>query len=146
MSETGTEKQPKLFFVGVKGVIVADGKILLLKRSGEREFWDLPGGRIEQGERPETTLARELQEELPGLHGLSIKEQLWAQVIDREVKPGVGLVLSFYRVAGTDGGEVAFSDEHSESRWMNFTEAAQLHEQGLADIDIAKVIQTIVHL
>ncbi|MEO1376696.1 MAG: NUDIX hydrolase, partial [Cyanobacteria bacterium J06635_10] len=49
------------FPISIKGVLILDGKALLLKN--EREEWDLPGGRIELGETPENCLIREFQEE-----------------------------------------------------------------------------------
>ncbi|MEM7713952.1 MAG: NUDIX hydrolase [Cyanobacteria bacterium P01_A01_bin.68] len=49
------------FPVSIKGVLIIDGKALLLKN--ERNEWDLPGGRIELGETPENCLIREFQEE-----------------------------------------------------------------------------------
>ena len=49
------------FPISIKGVLIIDGKALLLKN--EREEWDLPGGRIELGETPENCLIREFQEE-----------------------------------------------------------------------------------
>ena len=49
------------FPISIKGVLILDGKALLLKN--EREEWDLPGGRIELGENPENCLIREFQEE-----------------------------------------------------------------------------------
>jgi 8-oxo-dGTP diphosphatase len=52
--------------VGVGGVILNDGKVLLLlrKRPPEAGFWSLPGGRVEFMERVEDALKRELKEEL----------------------------------------------------------------------------------
>lgn len=49
------------FPVSIKGVLIIDGKALLLKN--ERNEWDLPGGRIELGETPENCLIREFEEE-----------------------------------------------------------------------------------
>lgn len=37
----------KTFYVGVKGVIVKDGKALILKGGEGRDFWEVPGGRID---------------------------------------------------------------------------------------------------
>lgn len=49
--------------VSVKGVFCApDGRVVLLKN--EREEWELPGGRIEDGETPAGCLVREVEEEL----------------------------------------------------------------------------------
>ncbi|RSM59730.1 NUDIX hydrolase [Kibdelosporangium aridum] len=52
---------PPTFPVSIKGVVVRDGKVLLLKN--ERNEWELPGGRIELGETPEACVAREITEE-----------------------------------------------------------------------------------
>ncbi|WP_396451594.1 NUDIX hydrolase [Actinomadura sp.] len=47
------------------GVITDDSsRILLLHRRTPRPRWELPGGKIERGERPEQAVRRELREEL----------------------------------------------------------------------------------
>jgi len=45
----------------------AEGRILLQRRAPGRAMtglWEFPGGKLEEGERPEAALARELREEL----------------------------------------------------------------------------------
>jgi len=49
---------------GVKGVVVCDGELLLVRHTYGLDRWELPGGSIRRGEDPLACLARELAEEL----------------------------------------------------------------------------------
>lgn len=53
-----------LLQVRVTGILVEDGKILLVKQNvtSDRK-WSLPGGRVEEGETLEDAIAREIEEE-----------------------------------------------------------------------------------
>ena len=63
----------QLFQIGIKVIIRNDkNQILLLKN---KDYWDIPGGRMDQGEDIETTLLRELNEEI-GVNHIAQK-QLW---------------------------------------------------------------------
>ena len=54
----------------MKGIIISDGKFLVLKQKvSEKFYWDLPGGRVIYGENPEDCLVREIFEET----GMKIK-------------------------------------------------------------------------
>jgi 8-oxo-dGTP diphosphatase len=57
----------KLLLVAAVALIDADGRVLLSKRPLTKQLgglWEFPGGKVEQGERPESALIRELKEEL----------------------------------------------------------------------------------
>jgi 8-oxo-dGTP diphosphatase len=125
---------PKTFFIGVKGIIVKDGKVLLLKRAGERTFWDVPGGRMQHDETPAATLARELQEELPSIQNVEIGGLLSVHVLDRNIKDDIGLTFLFYWVNADFDEGIQLSDEHSESAWMTFDEAKQSGSDGMVAI------------
>ncbi|KKP69348.1 hypothetical protein A2X44_04315 [candidate division CPR3 bacterium GWF2_35_18] len=57
-------------FPAVKAIIHNKDKFLVIKQVvGDKEFWDLPGGKIEYGETPHECLQREVKEET----GLEIK-------------------------------------------------------------------------
>ena len=48
----------------MKALIVRDGKFLALELEiGRKKLWDLPGGKVEDGEEPMQTLCREVKEE-----------------------------------------------------------------------------------
>lgn len=57
----------ELLLVVAVALIDADGRILLSKRPEGKSLaglWEFPGGKLEEGERPEAALIRELHEEL----------------------------------------------------------------------------------
>lgn len=65
-------------FTVVAGALVrADGCVLLQQRAPGRAMaglWEFPGGKVEEGERPEAALVRELREEL----GIEVAESALA--------------------------------------------------------------------
>lgn len=122
----------KKFNVGVKA-IVRDGKgrILLLKRKARKgshpAFWDLPGGRIEEGSTPEETLKKEIREELGSSH-VTVLEKFHAAIANTEVMSGgkkYGLVLFAYlcNLHDFDGKKIKLSKEHTEYRWVSVKDA-----------------------
>lgn len=48
--------------VSIKGIIFEEGKVWL--RYNQRNEWELPGGKMDQGEQPDETCKREILEEL----------------------------------------------------------------------------------
>lgn len=66
-----------LVLVVAAALIDADGRVLLAERPAGKSMaglWEFPGGKVETGERPETSLIRELREEL----GITVKEECLA--------------------------------------------------------------------
>jgi 8-oxo-dGTP diphosphatase len=63
----------KLVLVAACALIDVDGRILLAQRPPGKAMaglWEFPGGKVENGERPEDSLIRELKEEL----GIVVRE------------------------------------------------------------------------
>ena len=57
----------KRLLVSAVALIDADGRVLMAKRPEGKSLaglWEFPGGKVEDGERPEAALIRELKEEL----------------------------------------------------------------------------------
>ena len=57
----------KTILVAACALVDADGRVLIAQRPVGRPMaglWEFPGGKVEAGETPETTLIRELKEEL----------------------------------------------------------------------------------
>ncbi|MCW5760282.1 MAG: NUDIX domain-containing protein, partial [Phenylobacterium sp.] len=66
MSEIET-KPRRILLVAACALVDADGRILLAQRPEGKSLaglWEFPGGKVEQGETPEETLIRDLDEEL----------------------------------------------------------------------------------
>jgi 8-oxo-dGTP diphosphatase len=66
-----------LVLVAACALVDTDTRVLIAQRPTGRPMaglWEFPGGKVEAGERPETTLIRELREEL----GITVEEQCLA--------------------------------------------------------------------
>jgi len=75
--------------VGVGGVVIENGRALLIKRGSEPLLgqWSIPGGTLELGETLQEGVARELLEET----GLNVEVQDMIEVFDRIfTEPGSG--------------------------------------------------------
>jgi 8-oxo-dGTP diphosphatase len=94
----------------------SSGKILLLKRSLSSKTnpgkWELPGGKIDPGEKFDDALIREMREET----GLTIRILHAAGTAEQMVASWhvIHLVMTGEIVAGT----IQTSSEHEEYRWV----------------------------
>lgn len=134
----------KNFFVGVKGVIFdSENRILVIKRSGPKGFWELPGGRIDDDETIKETLKRELKEELPNIKLIKIGSIINAHRTDFDLKDNLGLVLLFYVVEAEFKGEITLSEEHADYKWVSIDSALKIcDKQVLSTLKILKSRQS----
>jgi 8-oxo-dGTP pyrophosphatase MutT (NUDIX family) len=105
--------------ISCKGIVVEDGKVWL--RQNERETWELPGGKLEQGEQPETAVAREMSEEL-GIEvtvGAPVLNYVHAIPTSRDEKDGV-LVAIYYCTFIKRTGELETEGEAGSAEFKAF--------------------------
>jgi len=108
------------FHVGIKAFVVRGARLLMLREANAARRWELPGGRIDQGEEGRAhadVLRRELAEELGADFTCEIGAPLvtWVRPVDPARSEStflVGLHCTSPR------GEIQLSDEHVELRWV----------------------------
>ena len=94
------------FPVSVKGVVLHAERVVLLQN--EREEWELPGGKLELGERPEDCVTREIHEEL----GLQVTPGPLLDSWVYHITVGVDVLIVTYGCYPMPFASVTHSPEH----------------------------------
>jgi 8-oxo-dGTP pyrophosphatase MutT (NUDIX family) len=94
--------------ISIKGVLLVAGKVVLVRNS--RDEWELPGGRLENGEDHAETLAREFAEEL----SVSVRVDAPIDSYLFEVIPGRQVFIVTYGCSLVGDFEPKISHEHTE--------------------------------
>jgi len=101
----------------VGGAVVRDGRLLAVRRTRPAELrgkWELPGGKVDDGEDADDALVRELHEEL----GIRVRIEAW---LPTTVPIGDGpMRLAVAVVTVTDGEPTPV--EHDSARWLGADE------------------------
>jgi mutator protein MutT len=125
--------EEKKFHVGVKGMVEDEqGRVLLMKEDVRNhsipttEYWDFPGGRMNEGETVTQTLMREIEEET-GITKVHNPKFVTAVISNHEIKLKngeiVGLVLMVYEVIIDPKTKIKLSHEHLDYEWVGRAEA-----------------------
>ena len=109
------------FPVSVKGVVIRDGKVVLLRN--DRDEWELPGGKLELSESPEACLCREIAEELQ----LHVEPQGILGSWVYGIMPGIHVLVVTYGCSERSRALPVLSDEHKELRWFPLAEVDDLN-------------------
>jgi ADP-ribose pyrophosphatase YjhB (NUDIX family) len=145
-----TKEYPDRPVVGIGGVVVEDGRVLLIRRAGEplRGHWSIPGGTLELGESLEAGVTRELLEET----GLEVRVLDQIEVFDR-IFPGDAALpgatargprfhyvivdylcerISGHPRAGSDASDVAFAREDELEKFQLTATATRVLRKAFA--------------
>lgn len=105
-----------LILVAACALVDADGRVLLAQRPPGKPMaglWEFPGGKVENGERPEDTLIRELREEL----GIVVREPCLAPLtFASHAYPDFHLLMPLYVCRRWEGTAVA--QEGQKLAWV----------------------------
>ena len=114
------------FFIAVKGLVIYENKLLLIKRSkqarGEYSIWEGPGGRLEFGETPLDTLKREIREETClRVHCIELLSA-WNFFKDENTE-----IIGLTYLCRAKNDQVILSKEHDQYAWVSPEELEQYH-------------------
>ncbi|WP_020105439.1 (deoxy)nucleoside triphosphate pyrophosphohydrolase [Nocardia sp. 348MFTsu5.1] len=108
----------------VAGAVIAGGRLLLAQRTYPADvagLWELPGGKVEEGETRARALERELVEEL-GIT-VAVTDQIGPPV---PLRPDLALVA----MAATLIAGEPHPHEHSAVRWVDADDLRRMTEAG----------------
>ncbi|NTW22179.1 NUDIX domain-containing protein [Candidatus Falkowbacteria bacterium] len=118
-------------FLVATGAIIenaATGKILLLKRSDEKDFspgiWEYVTGRLHQFEEPEVGLRREVMEETGA--DIEIIKPISIFHIFRGERIAENELVGIMYWCKTNTDDIRISEEHSDWRWVTPEEAREM--------------------
>ncbi|MEK7538352.1 MAG: NUDIX domain-containing protein [Patescibacteria group bacterium] len=135
----------KKIYIGVYGIIINDGRILLIKkaRGPYKGMYDLPGGGIEYGESFEKTLEREFLEET-GLKVRSLKfiqnNQFTAEYKNSKGEEhGLHHIGVYYSVESEAGSNIKTDADGEDSLGAEYIDINKL-----PDIEISPIARPVV--
>ncbi|GHE39861.1 NUDIX hydrolase [Streptosporangium violaceochromogenes] len=109
------------FPVSIKGVIVRDGRVLLLRN--ERDEWELPGGKLEPGEDPPDRLAQEILEEVGWEAAVGPILDSWQY----HIREGADVLIVTYGATVTTDKPPVASHEHKQVGLFKEDEVPELN-------------------
>ena len=128
----------KLVLVAAVALADADGRVLVARRPEGKPLaglWEFPGGKVEEGERPEAALIRELKEEL----AIDVSEACLAPLtFASHTYPDFHLLMPLYVCRKWTG--IVRSAEGQELKWLR---PKQLRDVAMPAADIPLIAHLI---
>ena len=140
------------FELSASVVLWRGDEILVMKRAGgfSAGGWFIPGGHVEQGERPVESAARELFEEA----GIAIEPEALTLIDIMSYETGRGTAHTIiYNGSCADATEATINEEHIYHRWMTpeayiarFLDEPMLRARGATQsaIDLANEVARVI--
>jgi len=123
-----------IVLVAACALVDPDGRVLIAQRPEGKPMaglWELPGGKVETGEKPEDSLIRELEEEL----GIVVKEACLAPLtFASHTYPDFHLVMPLYVCRRWDGTVTA-----KEGQSLAWVRPNRLREYPMPPADVPLV-------
>ena len=120
------------------GIIIHNGKVLLAQRMKGKDLefkWELPGGKLEEGETLQQCLERELIEEL------NLKVKVGSLFISSEHSYEFGKIVLNAFIAHCDNPFISKTDAHEQYVWAD---PSSLLDYDLAPADIP-IVQAYIN-
>ena len=132
------DEMTKLLLVAACALVDRDGKVLLARRPDHKSdggLWEFPGGKLSDGETPESALVRELKEELD----IETDASCLAPIAFSSIDLGdFHLLMPLFVCRKWRGAPRAL--EHSELKWVR-REALLNYEMPKADRPLAAQVR-----
>lgn len=111
-----SQRNRRLVLVAACALVDGDGRVLIAQRPAQKAMaglWEFPGGKVEEGERPEDALIRELHEEL----GIEVSEPCLAPfTFASHLYEDFALLMPLYVCRRWQG--VPQPHEHQALKWV----------------------------
>lgn len=139
------------FHIGVYGILINDGKILLIKKSrgAYRGMFDLPGGGIEFGEKVEETLKREFIEEtglILSSYSFIGNNEYFCDYINESGEPRKLHHLGLYYTVSASSEEIKSDGDGQDSLGAEFVDIKELDNIEIAPIARVLISKTIKNI
>ena len=131
----------RLVLVAACALIDTDGRVLIAQRPDDKPMaglWEFPGGKIEQDERPEDALIRELKEEL----AIDVQEACLAPLTFASHRyEDFALLMPLYTCRRWNGTPVP--REHRAVKWVKPAELAK-YQMPPADLPLLPMLRELL--